>query len=113
LEYLQPENRMLRTLLSASLALSAVSLASQAAESKPCDGLTAAPALEQMLPLARTALDLPGTAQVALDPARRCIGIEVRSPGTARLVKLILRGVAVPRSAVELRVVQPPTPTGA
>jgi hypothetical protein len=104
---------MVRPILSASLALSAVSLTPASAVAKPCDGLVASPALEQMLPLARTALDLPGTAQVALDPARRCIGIEVRSPGTARLVKLILRGVAVPRSAVELRVVEPPSPPGA
>ena len=73
---------------------------------KPCDGLTALPALEELLPRARAALDIPGTDQVALDPAGRCIGIQVRTQGTARLVKLLLRGVKVPREAVDLRVVE-------
>jgi hypothetical protein len=80
---------------------------------KPCDGLTAVPALEEMLPRARAALDIPGTDQVALDPARRCIGIQVRTSGTARLVKLLLRGVKIPRSAVDLRVVEPASAPGA
>ena len=80
---------------------------------KPCNGLTAVPALEEMLPRARAALDIPGTEQVAVDPARRCIGIQVRTRGTARLVKLLLRGVKIPREAVDLRVVEPvPAPGG-
>jgi hypothetical protein len=49
---------------------------------------------------------------VAVDPAIRCIGIQVRTPGTARLVKLLLRGVEVPREAVELRVVPPAAAPG-
>ncbi len=81
--------------------------------SKPCSGLTAAPVLEEMLPRARTALDLAGTEQVALDPTGRCIGIQVRTPGTARLVLLLLRGVEIPREVVDLRVVEPVPPTGA
>ena len=92
-----------------ALALSSVTAALTAAPlalAKPCDGRTATPGLEQMLPLARTALDLAGTDEVTLDPAARCIGIQVRTSGTARLVKLILRGVEVPRSAVDLRVVE-------
>jgi hypothetical protein len=74
---------------------------------KPCAGRTAVPALEEMLPRARVALDLPGTDQVAVDGASRCIGIQVRTKGTARLVKLTLRGVDVPREDVEIRVVEP------
>jgi hypothetical protein len=80
---------------------------------KPCSGLNAVPALEEMLPRARTALDMPGTEQVSLDPAQRCIGIQVRTQGTARLVKLLLRGVEVPRDAVDLRVVEPVPAPGA
>lgn len=106
---------MLRMLALSSATLSAAAAVltiTPAALAKPCDGRTAAPALEQMLPRARLALDLPGTDQVALDPAGRCIGIQVRTTGTARLVKLLLRGVEVPRSAVDLRVVEATRATG-
>jgi hypothetical protein len=99
---------MLRSFASSSIAVSAFAL-TPAPDTlvKPCTGLTAVPALEEMLPRARTALDIPGTEQVALDPARRCIDIQVRTQGTARLVKLLLRGVKIPRDAVDLRVVEP------
>ena len=58
------------------------------------------------MPRASVALDLAGTDQVAIDSTGHCIGVQVRSYGTARLVKLILRGVEVPRQAVELRVAE-------
>ena len=88
-------------------ALSAVVLTPSDAQSfKPCDGSATIPGLEGMLPLARVALGIPGTDQVAVDPTGRCIGIQVRTPGTARLVKLLLRGVNIPREAVTLRVVE-------
>jgi hypothetical protein len=99
---------MLRSVTLSSIAVSAFALTSGIDTSaKPCSGLTAVPALEEMLPLARAALDIPGTEQVALDPTGRCIGIQVRTRGTARLVKLLLRGVEIPREAVDLRVVEP------
>jgi hypothetical protein len=79
---------------------------------KPCFGGTAAPVLEEMLSRARAALDIAGTEQVALDPTGRCIGIQVRTPGTARLVQLLLRGVEIPREAVDLRVVETVAATG-
>jgi hypothetical protein len=102
---------MRRTLALPSLAIPALALTlAFEAGTKPCDGLTAVPALEEMLPRARTALDIPGTDRVEVDPARRCIGIQVRSRGTARLVKLLLRGIAIPREAVDLRVVEPALP---
>jgi hypothetical protein len=105
---------MLRPFALSSIALSAFALTSALDTlAKPCTGLTAVPALEEMLPRARAALDIPGTEQVALDPARRCIGIQVRTPGTARLVKLLLRGVEIPREAVDLRVVEPVPAPGA
>jgi hypothetical protein len=102
-----------------SFALSCVAVSAFALTSaldtlaKPCSGLTSVPALEEMLPRARAALDIPGTEQVSLDPAGRCIGIQVRTPGTARLVKLLLRGVEIPREAVDLRVVEPIPAPGA
>jgi hypothetical protein len=105
---------MLRSFALSSIAVSAFALTSALDTiAKPCNGLTAVPALEEMLPRARAALDLPGTEQVAIDPARRCIGIQVRTQGTARLVKLLLRGVEIPREAVELRVVEPVPAPGA
>jgi hypothetical protein len=89
-----------------SAACAAIALAlTVSASAKPCSGRAGAPALEELLPRVRTALDLPGTDQVAIDPARRCIGVQVRTQGTARLVKLLLRGLEVPRDLVELRVV--------
>lgn len=92
-------------------ALYAVALASsESGVAKPCDGSVAVPGLEGMLPLARVALRIPGTDQVAVDATGRCIGIQVRTHGTARLVKLLLRGVNIPREAVDLRVVET-TPT--
>ena len=105
---------MLRSLALPSIALSAFVLTSGLdALAKPCHGLTAVPALEEMLPRARAALDIPGTDQVAVDPASRCISIQVRTRGTARLVKLLLRGVEIPREAVDLRVVEPVPAPGA
>jgi hypothetical protein len=105
---------MLRTLGLSSLAVSALALTPTVdALAKPCEGLTALPVLEEMLPRARAALDIPGTEQVTLDPATRCIGIQVRTSGTARLVKLLLRGVKIPREAVDLRVLEPTPLPGA
>ena len=75
------------------------------AVAKPCSG-TASVQLEELMPRASVALDLAGTDQVANDSTGHCIGVQVRSYGTARLVKLILRGVEVPRQAVELRVAE-------
>ena len=90
---------------SAAVAAAALTVAVPAA-AEPCSGRTTVPMLEEMLPRVRTALNLPGTDQVGIDPARRCIAVQVRTAGTARLVKLLLRGVDVPREAVDLRVVE-------
>lgn len=103
---------MLRSLALPSAAAFSLTLGLQVLV-KPCNGDTAVPVLEEMLPRARAALDIPGTQQVILDHGRRCIGIEVRTHGTARLVKLLLRGVEIPREAVDLRVVDPGPVPGA
>ncbi len=101
---------MLRTTALASTAVAGVAfIAGLDGAVKPCDGRTDVAALEEMLPRARAALDIPGTDQVSLDAGRRCIGIQVRTTGTARLVKLLLRAVEVPREAVDLQVVAPPS----
>jgi hypothetical protein len=92
-------------LTSASAAALALTLTTSTT-AKPCSGAGGTPALEEMLPRVRVALQLPGTDQVALDPTRGCIGVQVRTQGTGRLVKLLLRGLDVPREAVELRVVE-------
>jgi hypothetical protein len=93
--------------LQLSLALPIVStIAAADLVAKPCAGTVPVPALEEMLPRVRAALDIPGTDQVALDAAGRCIGVQVRTHGTARLVKLLLRGIDVPREAAEIRVVE-------
>ena len=82
-----------------------------ATEVRPCSGSVGVP-LEELLPRVRTALSLPGTDQVTIDQAGRCIGVQVRTRGTARLVKLLLRGIDVPLGAVELRVVEVKPPYG-
>jgi hypothetical protein len=93
-----------------SLALLSAAAASLAlttgAHAKPCSGAASAQELEELLPRATVALGLAGTDEVAIDPTRRCIGVQVRTSGTARLVKLILRSMEVPRGAVELRVAE-------
>ena len=104
---LRPLTRSLSLLAAAALTTPAAAFA------KPCNGATPVPTLESMLPGARVALDLPGTDQVAVDAATRCIAIQVRSKGTARLVKLVLRGMNVPREVADLRVVEPSLPAGA
>ena len=100
--------------MSRSLALlsAAASLTLTApAYAKPCSGAASVQELEDMLPRASVALALAGTDEVSIDSSRRCIGVQVRSRGTARLVKLIFRSMDVPRDAVELRVVEM-TPAG-
>ena len=95
-----------------ALALTSAAIASLAltlttpAHAKPCSGAASVQELEELLPRASVALALAGTDQVAIDSTRHCIGIQVRSYGTARLVKLILRSMEVSREAVELRVVE-------
>ena len=92
--------------LSSSAAAALALALTTSTSTKPCTGEISVPALEELLPRVSLALDLPGTDQVAIDPNRRCIGVQVRTAGTARLVKLLLRGTDVPREAVELRVVE-------
>jgi hypothetical protein len=83
------------------------------ATGKPCTGAYAAPELERLLPRARLALSLPSTDAVAWETGDRCIRITVRSAGTGRLVRLLLRGVAVPRAAVQVDVALDRRPSGA
>jgi hypothetical protein len=94
-------------LTSAAAASLALSLAlTTTAAAKPCSGSASVQELEDLLPRASVALALAGTDEVAIDSTRHCIGVQVRTNGTARLVKLILRSMEVPRDAVELRVVE-------
>ena len=97
-----------------SLALTSAAIASltltltltTTAHAKPCSGAASVQQLEELLPRASVARARAGTDEVAIDPSRHCIGVQVRTRGTARLVKLILRSMEVPREAVELRVVE-------
>ena len=98
-----------RSLVLAAGAL--LALAATASASKPrCEGGYDSAELQRFLPLARLALSLPSTESVALGPSDECIHITVRSWGTARLTRLILRGVAVPRAAVQVDVLPEPRP---
>lgn len=97
---------MTRSLALTSAAAASLALAlTTAAVAKPCSGSATVQELEDLLPRASVALALAGTDAVAIDPNGHCIGVQVRTYGTARLVKLILRSMEVPREAVELRVV--------
>jgi hypothetical protein len=87
--------------LAGAALLMLVATASATGAAKPrCAGGYTAPELERMLARAQLAISLPNTESVALEPNDGCIRISVRSAGTGRLVRLILRGVAVPRAAV-------------
>jgi hypothetical protein len=75
------------------------------APDRQCRGAYRAEDLARYLPRARLAMSLPGTESVAVDHERRCLTVNVRSVGSGRLAELVLRGVAVPRRAVLLRLV--------
>ena len=70
-----------------------------------CHGAYTVSELEQYLPRAEVALALPSTRTVAVDAERRCLTVTVESIGGGRLAELTLRGVAVPREAVLLLLV--------
>jgi hypothetical protein len=72
-----------------------------------CHGRYTVAELQQYLPLARVTLQLPGTRAVVVDQERRCLTVTVDGIGAGRLAALVLRGVAVPRSAVLLRLTTP------
>ena len=67
-----------------------------------CHGGYTVAELEQYLPSARVALQLPSTRRVAVDAQRGCLAVTVDGIGAGRLAELVLRGVAVPRDAVLL-----------
>jgi hypothetical protein len=71
-----------------------------------CHGGYTVAELEQYLPSAQVALQLPGTRRVAVDPERRCLTVTVDGIGDGRLAELVLRGVAVPRDAVLLQLAE-------
>jgi hypothetical protein len=73
---------------------------------RQCRGGHAPEDLQRYLSRARLALTLPGTRSVALDAQRSCITVVVESVGSGRLAELVMRGVAVPRRAVLLRLGQ-------
>jgi hypothetical protein len=70
---------------------------------RQCQGRYALDVLERYASRARLVMWLPGTRSIVLDRERRCITITVNSVGGARLAELVMRGVAVPRRAVLLR----------
>lgn len=95
--------------LAAGASLALVGTASAA---KPrCEAGYDSAELQRLLPLAQLAMSLPSTESVALGPTDECIHIGVRSRGTGRLVGLILRGVAVPRAAVQVDLLPEPKPS--
>ena len=70
---------------------------------RQCHGRYDTQELNRLVPRARVALWLPGTRSVTLDQERHCITVTVESFGDGRLAELVMRGVAVPRRAVFLR----------
>jgi hypothetical protein len=71
---------------------------------RQCHGRYKVEDLNRYLPRAKLALWLPSTRSVTVDPERRCLVVTVESVGTGRLAELVLRGVAVPRAAILLKV---------
>ncbi len=72
-----------------------------------CHGAYTVAELQEYLPLAQVALQLPGTRAVALDQERRCLTVVVDGFGSGRMAELLLRGMAVPRTAVLLQMSTP------
>jgi hypothetical protein len=72
-----------------------------------CHGAYTVAELEQYLPRAQVALQLPSTLAVTVDAERRCLMVTVEGVGAGRLAELVLRGMAVPRAAVLLQLAEP------
>jgi hypothetical protein len=72
-----------------------------------CHGGYSVAELQTYLPLAEVALQLPGTRAVAMDEQRRCLTVIVDGFGSGRMAELLLRGMAVPRTAVLLQMSTP------
>ncbi len=72
-----------------------------------CHGAYTVAELQAYLPLAEVALQLPGTRAVAMDQERRCLTVTVDGFGAGRMAELLLRGMAVPRTAVLLQLTTP------
>jgi hypothetical protein len=92
---------MRTAILSSLLASSAALLASVPV--KPCETASGVSA-EALLAKAEVARRIAGTESVELDASRSCINVAVRSPGTARLVDLLFRGLKVPSEVVRFHV---------
>jgi hypothetical protein len=73
-----------------------------------CQGKYSLEELQQFYERARLGMWLPSTRAVQLNEGRRCIVVTVDDIGTARLMELLLRGVAVPRRAVLLQLTKQP-----
>jgi hypothetical protein len=73
-----------------------------------CRGEYTLQELQQFYERARLGMWLPSTRAVQLNEGRRCIVVTVDDIGTARLMELLLRGVAVPRRAVLLQLTKQP-----
>jgi hypothetical protein len=72
-----------------------------------CHGAYTVAELEQYLPRAQVALQLPSTRAVTVDAERRCLIVTVEGVGAGRLAELVLGAVAVPRAAVLLLLAAP------
>lgn len=83
-----------------------------ATTAKPCTPPVGVSA-EDLLARAAIARKLAGTESVALDASRSCIDIAVRTTGTARLLELVLRGMAVPTEAVRFQLDSSAVPAAA
>jgi hypothetical protein len=77
-----------------------------------CHGGFSPETLQDLLPRARLALQVPGTSAVNPDPTSGCLRITVEDIETGRFTALLLRGVGIPRSAVLLQLATP-EPSGA
>jgi hypothetical protein len=84
-------------------AVLAVALLAQST-SKPCTPSPQA-AADSLLIKANLAMWIPGTRRVTVDRSGSCLEIDVSTPGTARLVALLLRTMHVPHDAVRFQVV--------
>lgn len=92
-----------RTHLAALAALSLAVSLNVSSSRQPCAAAVPGLSTEALLQRASIARRLAGTERVELD-RDGCVAIAVRTPGTARLLGLVLRGVEVPAHVVRYRV---------
>jgi len=77
---------------------------------RQCQGQYSADVVQSYLATAARTMELPSTRAVVMDSVQRCITVTVDDIHGAHIAEVFLRGLAVPRQTVVLKLEAPPPP---